>query len=764
VKRLLLQIAPFLYAMAATAAWASSPHVTQMTPAGGQRGHNVEVVIEGNHLAEAHSLVWYGSGITVAPLAVESNERIKVMLTISDACQLGPHGFRIFTNHGISNLFTFSIGALPESVELEPNNDFSLPQPIAVNATVNGTIPNEDVDYFSFTGKRGERINIEVEGLRLGHTFFDPYVAVFDTQRFEIARSDDASLVRQDCLCSFVLPTDGVYVIQVRESSFQGEGVCKYRLHLGTFPRPTAMIPYGGRPGDTLMVRWLGDAMGIRDEQITIPSSARQYFDFFPQNAEGVAPTANRFVVSDLPGILEIEPNGDSSSATQVPVPIAVHGTIGGKGDIDEFKFKARRGDELEVRVLARDLGSPLDPVLIVSRRGGGELGRNDDAGHSADCYVRARIPDDDEYVVQVRDHLSQGSSSHAYRIEIDAPRRKLAFTLPERQPLVDTTLSIARGNRYAILVAATREEFDGNIQLEFEDLPRGIEAQQAVIPQGEQSVPVLFTATNDAEITGALANIIGHSNADKRTVQGQLRQRTMLVRGFENRDLWHFDGDRLAVAVVDESPFRLEMAEPKAALVSDSSLDLKVVARRQPGFVTPITLKLLYLPTGLVAKDIVEIATNQNDALFTISATQAAALGNWKMVVLGEALVNGKLHAASTQLTNLTVAEPYALFQLQPASIAQGVQSELVVKIDKRRDWKGTAKIELLGLPHGVTAEPLVLIPDTTQVAFKLIATKNSPIGLHKSIVGRVEMLIDGELITHRTDGGEIRITEPHP
>ena len=57
---------------------------------------------------------------------------------------------------------------------------------------------NEDVDYFVVEAKKGDRITAEVEGIRLGITLFDPYVAILDAKRFELASSDDAALVWQD--------------------------------------------------------------------------------------------------------------------------------------------------------------------------------------------------------------------------------------------------------------------------------------------------------------------------------------------------------------------------------------------------------------------------------------------------------------------------------------------------------------------------------------------------------------------------------------
>ena len=143
----------------------------------------------------------------------------------------------------MSELRTFSVGALKEIPEVEPNNDFQAPQAIPMNVTVNGVADNEDVDYFVVQAKKGERISAEVEGLRLGITEFDPCVAILNAKRFELGVSDDAALVWRDGFTSIIAPEDGKYIIQVRESAYAGNGACLYRLHVGNFPRATAVVP-----------------------------------------------------------------------------------------------------------------------------------------------------------------------------------------------------------------------------------------------------------------------------------------------------------------------------------------------------------------------------------------------------------------------------------------------------------------------------------------------------------------------------------------
>ena len=169
---------------------------------------------------------------------------------------------------------TFSVGTLKEVAEVEPNNDFAKPQTIDMNVTVNGVAGNEDIDYYEVRATKGERITVEVEGIRLGLTLFDPYVAILNAKRFELASSDDSALIWQDGLVSLVAPEDGTYVIAVREAAYAGNAQCLYRLHVGHFPRPTATLPAGGKFGDHVKVRWIGDVMGETTTEVDLPGHA----------------------------------------------------------------------------------------------------------------------------------------------------------------------------------------------------------------------------------------------------------------------------------------------------------------------------------------------------------------------------------------------------------------------------------------------------------------------------------------------------------
>src|SRR4051812_28556313 len=199
----------------ATIVHAASPTLSRINPPAGQKGTEAEIMLEGSRLSDAKEILFYDTSITVTKLTPLDDTKVKATLKIPDNA-LGEHTLRLRTATGISELRTFHVGVYPVVQEKEPNSDFKEPQPIQLNQTIAGVIENEDIDYFSVTLKKGQRITAEVEGIRLGVTLFDPYLAILDTNRFELATCDDSALGLQDPFIQFAAPKDGTYIIMLR--------------------------------------------------------------------------------------------------------------------------------------------------------------------------------------------------------------------------------------------------------------------------------------------------------------------------------------------------------------------------------------------------------------------------------------------------------------------------------------------------------------------------------------------------------------------
>ena len=69
---------------------------------------------------------------------------------------------------------------------------------------------------------------------------------------------------------------------------------------------------------------------------------------------------------------------------------------------------------------------------------------------------------------------------------------------------------------------------------------------------------------------------------------------------GLNNTPFHTHTTDRIAVAVTEAVPFSIEVVEPKAPVVQNGSMNLKIVAKRQNGFKGPITVYPLFTPPGV--------------------------------------------------------------------------------------------------------------------------------------------------------------------
>ena len=157
---------------------AASPQLSYILPPGVQRGHEHVLTFTGAHVKDAEEALLYDAGITVKKVEVVDPQNVRVTVDVAPNCRLGEHIAQIRTKSGISDYRSFFVGALPNADEKEPNNLFEQPQPIELNVCVAGVLQNEDADYYRIQAKKGQRISVEVEGIRLGQAYFDPYLAI----------------------------------------------------------------------------------------------------------------------------------------------------------------------------------------------------------------------------------------------------------------------------------------------------------------------------------------------------------------------------------------------------------------------------------------------------------------------------------------------------------------------------------------------------------------------------------------------------------
>jgi hypothetical protein len=237
-----------------------------------------------------------------------------------------------------------------------------------------------------------------------------------------------------------------------------------------------------------------------------------------------------------------------------------------------------------------------------------------------------------------------------------------------------------------------------------------------------------------------------------------------MLIRGQNNTDVYGHDADRLAVTLTKEVPYRVDIVQPKAPLVRNGSMDLKVVATRAEGFTGPITLAFLYNPPGVGSSGSVNIPEGQNEATIPVTANENAAIGVWKIVVLATAQHAGGRVEVASQMADLEIADRFFNLAVGKTAAEQGKETQLAVSVEKLRDFEGSAKIELVGLPNGATSEPREFSKDATEVIFPIKLTPDAQVGRHTSVLVRAVAQFNGEPVTHTLGPGELRIDQPLP
>lgn len=747
-----------------TAIQAASPGFGGVSPRGAQRGTEIEATLSGSQLHDAKEVLFYEPGIEVLSLKVVNPGQIKAKFKIAPDASLGSHRLRVRTATGISELRPFFVGALLDVAEKEPNSDFASPQSVPVNCTVSGVVNSEDVDYFVVTAKKGDRITAEVEAIRLGISMFDVYVAIMDSARFELSASDDSPLLWQDGVASIIAPADGKYIVQVRDSAYTGSG--EYRVHIGNFPRPLATLPAGGKVGESTAVRFLGDVSGEWTETVPLPALLRSDFGLFAHDARGIAPSQNRFRLSEFGNTLEAEPNDTHANATRFSPPIALNGVISQPGDVDLYRFTGKKGETYDIRVHGRSVRSPLDPVLTIYAAGGGGIAGNDDS-EGPDSYLRFTVPNNGDYVIEVRDHLKNGGPHYAYRVEFAPVKPRLTLSVNEFVQYTQPSVSIPRGGHFGIVLSASRFDFGGPLEIRGENLPPGVTVECPGMPGNAGNVPVLFHAAPGAAVSGRLADIIGALNDPKQPtlkVTGNVQQPMVLIRGQNNIPFWTEHTSKLPVAVTEEAPFAITLVEPKVPLVRGGSMELKVVAQRKSNFKAPIKIDMLWLPPGINASSSVSIPEGKTDATITINAAGNAEINTWKIAVRGEANSGQGSLMLCTPFAVLRVAEMYVNLTFEAAAVERGQETEVVVNVQKQYDFPGSAQVDLFGLPNKVSTTTQQITKDSKSIIFKLKTDVASPVGNHNNLFCRVIVTENGEPVVHGIGTGRLRIDAPLP
>ena len=763
---------------------AAPPTVETVLPAAGQRGTEFTVTLTGARLANPEELFLYSPGVTCTRLTATSENEVTATLKAAADCRLGEYAFRLRTPGGASEVRTIRISPLPVIAEKEPNDSREEAQTVPPNVSVTGVIESGGADHFAVTLKKGQRLAAEVEAVRLGGDLTDAVLTVFAPDGRELVTVDDAPLFRQDPFATIIAAVDGVYTVRVRDAGAGGFDASRYVLHVGSFVRPAAVFPAGGQAGTEVSVKLLGDAAGERTQTIKLPATG-DGFEFYPSDGTIAAPTPNPFRVSPFPNVIEAGSNDDPAHATANPHgwPVAFNGAIESVGDLDHYRFKAAKGDVIDVSAFAYRIGSPLDPVVAVLTAAGDLVAANDDdATH--DSRVRVTIPADGDYLVRVSDKRKQGGPAFIYRVELDRPKAGLDVFLasPLRKSQDRQVIAVPRGNRVTAYLAVRRDGVSGPVTLAADGLPTGVHVDLRPVAEGEYLLPVVFEASLDAPIGGKLVDVRGTCGS----VSGGFRQAVNLTPGPGDSAFHAVDLSKLTVVVVDEVPASVTVVPPAGPAPVDGTLDIAVRVSRAKEFAEPLELTFPCLPPGIEAPGSVIVPPDKDEVIVTLVIHPAAEVGDWKLMAevrpasaararrdpfaappIGMGMGPGGggrrrprkgaegMPPVAAPLVSVRVAEPPLKGRFALVAAEQGKSVPVVCRLDRPAPGAFTAKLD--GLPPRAKANPVEVKAGDRQVTFHVTVDPTTPPGSPPSLVCELEGEVGGRKVVYRAGRGGV-------
>jgi hypothetical protein len=170
---------------------------------------------------------------------------------------------------------------------------------------------------------------------------------------------------------------------------------------------------------------------------IAVPADAKPGLHIMRVATTAGASNLRPICLDELPEVAEAGKNKSKASPQAVPASCVVTGQAETES-ADYFKFPVVAGRPVAVEVLARRLGSPMDPVVILYDGAGKELGgvyADDTPGLQSDARVLYVPKQSGELIAEVRDTTYRGGADYTYRVRVGSfPGATTAFPLAVRR------------------------------------------------------------------------------------------------------------------------------------------------------------------------------------------------------------------------------------------------------------------------------------------------------------------------------------------
>lgn len=427
----------------------------------------------------------------------------------------------------------------------------------------------------------------------------------------------------------------------------------------------------------------------VRLKLTVAPDAALGPREFRVASTFGLSSVGQLLVVDD-PVVVESGVNNTPAQANPIPVPSVVCGRIEAVEDVDTFKLHAEAGQTLTFEVFCarlqdkiHDLQKHADPLLTLLDADGRELAANDDF-YFADPLVSYKIPKSGDYFLQIRDSKYDGDARWVYAI-VATNRPYVSHVYPMAgnpgQTLEVEPVGSARALRGRVPLQVPREPGLQQVQLDIDGVKTNPTAFiVSPLPQVYEQEP------ND---TPAQANPV--------TIPCGINGRIGAKR----------DMDHYRFTAAKGKAVRFEVKARRFGTMLQSSLD---------SFLDILDAKGTVLASNddTFGKDAALVFTPPADGEYVLRIRDLNSKGGDTAVYYIE---------ADWALPDFTLrCDP------DKAMIGPGSATAWYVHVERANGFAGPVRVEVSGLPKGVTASPLTVPPSMTQGVVVISAAADAP------------------------------------
>src|SRR5262249_41388582 len=124
----------------------------------------------------------------------------------------------------------------------------------------------------TLSGKKGQRLVIEVEARRIGSAI-EPVLKLLDPRRIEIAAARPSTPLGGDTRLVTVLPADGTYTVEINDLQYKAGNPNRFRIRIGDFQFADLPFPLAAQRGSKASIALIGSVPNTTRVEVDLTSA-----------------------------------------------------------------------------------------------------------------------------------------------------------------------------------------------------------------------------------------------------------------------------------------------------------------------------------------------------------------------------------------------------------------------------------------------------------------------------------------------------------